>query len=70
MLFLYGFLTCWLIVGLLAWISDVTDNGGIWLDDGWASIILVLPYYLLVLFIRPIYRFIKHRKDKKKKNED
>lgn len=68
MLFLYGFLTCWLLIGLLAWIADVTDSGGIWLDDGWASIMLVLPYYIVLRFlIRPIYRFIKHKKEKKKK---
>lgn len=71
MLFLYGFLTCWLILGLLAWIAEETDSGGIWLDDGWASLMLVLPYYIVLKFlIRPIYRFIKHKKEKKKEEKE
>ena len=70
MLFLYGFLVCWLIIGLLVWISDVTDSGGIWLDDGWASIILVLPYYIVLKFlIRPIYCLINHINEKRNKKE-
>lgn len=67
MLFLYGFLTCWVIIGGIAVIADYIDHSGISLDEKWAAIILILPYYIVSKFlIRPIYCLIKHKKEKEK----
>lgn len=61
--FILGFLAAWIILSIIAYISETTQSGGIALWGGWAVIILLLPIYALILLIRPIYAIIaKHKK--------
>ena len=60
--FILGFLAAWVILSIIAYISETTQSGGIALWDGWAVIILLLPIYALILPIRPIYVIITKNK--------
>jgi len=57
--FILGFLAAWVILSIIAYISETTQSGGIALFDGWAVVILLLPIYALVVLIRPIYKIFK-----------
>lgn len=58
--YLLGFLSAWVILALLANISEETNSGGIHLWNGWATYILLTPIIPpIVLIIKPIYRLIK-----------
>lgn len=58
--YLLGFLSAWIILALLANISEEINSGGIHLWDGWASYILLAPIIPPIVFIiKPVYRLIK-----------
>lgn len=58
--YILGFLSAWIILALLANISEEINSGGIHLWDGWASYILLAPIIPPIVFIiKPIYRLIK-----------
>ena len=77
MMFVYGMLATWLILGAIILISDWLDSGGFWVQKiGWATGIVMFPYLvfitvpiILLKFIRRIARkFRRNSNDKHKKN--
>lgn len=57
--FILGILTAWTILSIIAYISETMRSGGIALWDGWAVTILLLPIYIIIIPLRPIYKFFK-----------
>ena len=57
--FILGILTAWVILSIVAYISETTQSGGIALWDGWAVTILLLPIFIIIIPLRPIYKLCK-----------
>ena len=57
--FILGILTAWVILSIVAYISETTQSGGIALWDGWAVTILLLPIFIIIIPLRPIYKLFK-----------
>ena len=57
--FIIGALAAWIVLSIIAYISETSQSGGICLFDGWAVIILLLPIYTFAFIIRPIYKLFK-----------
>ena len=57
--FILGILVAWIVLSLITYISETTQSGGIALWDGWAVTILLLPLYIIIIPLRPIYKLFK-----------
>jgi hypothetical protein len=76
MMFAYGMLAMWLVLGAIILISDCLDSGGFWVKDiGWATGTVMFPYLVfitgpivLLKFIRCIRKSKRNNNDKHKKN--
>lgn len=59
--YILGFLSAWIILAILADISEGINSGGIHLWNGWATYILLAPIIPpIVCIINPIYGLIKN----------
>ena len=61
-MFIVGFIACWILLATLAIISDDND-GGISLFGGWDSILLTLPVYAI---IKLIVKILEAKRNSKK----
>lgn len=58
LMFVIGFVTAWAVLSVFAYFAD-NGNTGICLFDGWGSIVLLLPLYVVVMPVLFVYDKIK-----------
>ena len=54
LMFIIGFITAWSILSVFVYFAD-NGNTGICLFDGWGTIVLLLPLYIIVMPVLFIY---------------
>ena len=72
MLFLYGFITAWALLGLFAILSDMFEWGCLFFNDGFAPWVICAPWVPLILICRVIgwiKRRLRRRKALKSKHQ-
>ena len=69
--YLVGAGIAWLVFGLLMVLGEVfyRNSGIVVIEDGWATIILLLPFYIALGPILLIRRHLRHRRVVKELNE-
>ena len=71
MLFVYGMLAMWLILGAIILISDWLDSGGFYVRDiGWATGIVMFPYLIFITIPIILLDFIRLITRKCRRNSD
>ena len=66
LMIIIGFYACWIILALIAYISETKNTGGIALFDGWAVTVLLLPILISFWAAYPFYALYKIVKAKQK----
>lgn len=62
-MFIVGFVACWIILAIISITSDARD-GGITLFEDWDSLILTLPAYIIA---KPIIKLIEYKRKHRQK---
>ena len=66
LMFAIGAFAMWIILGIIAMISENSGNGGIVLFDGWATTIICLPIILPCYAIGAVMALCKNLLTKQK----
>jgi hypothetical protein len=69
LMFIIGFFTAWMALSIFAYFAD-NGSTGICLFDGWGTILLLLPLYVVAMPVLFIYDKIKKFLKKSKKGLD
>lgn len=70
MMFIIGFMTCWMILAIFIVISDWGFDNGIDIDSGWGTYLITFPALIFLYPASRIYRLIRRHKEKKRSEEN